>query len=223
MSRASPATSRRSAEAASECMKLARLRRNQPRTCLSADDLAGLYALYPVCDELHSSTPSCSKRASYSGWLRLASVVGAPFVVAVLATVIPLGFFRRRDRRKIQRLHNERAALAKNYARARSALAATLQSRPGSSSSIRPGSAWGALGRLGSAARPSGRSTRRVVPFDAAGSAGRESVRGGGGSGGGGAKRTGEASVPASSNGGARRKSSTARSGSTTGAWDERP
>ena len=29
--------------------------------------------------------------------------------------------------------------------------------------------------------------------------------------------------VPASSNGGARRKSSTARSGSTTGAWDERP
>ena len=33
----------------------------------------------------------------------------------------------------------------------------------------------------------------------------------------------GEASVPASSNGGARRKSSTARSGSTTGAWDERP
>ena len=209
------------------------LTRNQPRTCLSADDLAGLYALYPVCDELHSSTPSCSKRASYSGWLRLASVVGAPFVVAVLATVIPLGFFRRRDRRKIQRLHNERAALAKNYARARSALAATLQSRPGSSSSIRPGSAWGALGRLGSAARPSGRSTRRVVPFEAAGSAGRESVRGGGGSGGGGgggggsggggAKRTGEASVPASSNGGARRKSSTARSGSTTGAWDERP
>ena len=86
--------------------------RHEPRTCLAETDMAGLHALYPTCNELIPTEISCVKATRLSGWLRLASVVGLPFLVAVVLIMVPLHFIRRRDQRKIAKLSTDVQASA---------------------------------------------------------------------------------------------------------------
>ena len=88
------------------------LTRHEPRTCLAETDMAGLHALYPTCNELIPTEISCVKATRLSGWLRLASVVGVPFLVAVVLIMVPLHFIRRRDQRKIAKLSTDVQASA---------------------------------------------------------------------------------------------------------------
>ena len=83
------------------------LTRHEPRTCLAETDMAGLHALYPTCNELIPTEISCVKATRLSGWLRLASVVGIPFLIAVVVIMVPLHFIRRRDQRKIKKLSDD--------------------------------------------------------------------------------------------------------------------
>jgi len=110
------------------------LTRSLPRTCLAETDRAGLHALYPVCDGLQPTEVACSKSTQLSGWLRLASVVGLPFLLVVVVIMVPLHFTRRRDRRRIVRLSQDLTTLNGRF-RSLAAYAAAL--RPGTSS--RPG------------------------------------------------------------------------------------
>ena len=77
------------------------------RTCLSAGDLGGLHLLYPLCDGSQPSAVSCTKGRILSGWLRLAIVVGVPFLFAILAVLLPLTLLRWRDQRRMRRLDKE--------------------------------------------------------------------------------------------------------------------
>ena len=83
------------------------LTRHAPRTCLSQEDMHGLYFLYPLCDELQPTTVSCVKGRRLSGWLRLAIVVGVPFFLAILVTIVPLTCLRWRDQRRMRQLDKE--------------------------------------------------------------------------------------------------------------------
>ena len=60
--------------------------------CLSQSDLDGLHFLYPVCDDLLPQQVSCTKTRRLSGWLRLVTVVGVPFVLAVRRSSCRLGW-----------------------------------------------------------------------------------------------------------------------------------
>ena len=83
------------------------LTQQAPRTCLSQGDLDGLRFLYPLCDDLAPTVVSCFKGRRLSGWLRLALVTSAPFLLSVFAILLPLTCLRWRDRRRIKRLGKE--------------------------------------------------------------------------------------------------------------------
>lgn len=83
------------------------LTQHSPRTCLSEEDMAGLYFLYPICDNLQPMSVSCVKSRRLSGWLRLAIVVGIPFLLAVLLILVPLSCLRYRDARIMKQLDRE--------------------------------------------------------------------------------------------------------------------
>ena len=74
---------------------------------LSQGDLDGLRFLYPLCDDLAPTVVSCFKGRRLSGWLRLALVTSAPFLLSVFAILLPLTCLRWRDRRRIKRLGKE--------------------------------------------------------------------------------------------------------------------
>ena len=128
------------------------LTRNKPRTCLSESDMAGLYLLYPVCDEEIPISVSCTKATRLSGWLRLASVVGVPLIIALVVIMIPLHFLRQRERRRLRKLAEDLEGAGKAVRGLRASLVAVASSglrpisrqisglRPGSSSMLRPGS-----------------------------------------------------------------------------------
>ena len=77
------------------------------RTCLSNDDLDGLHMLYPLCDGSHPTAVSCVKGRILSGWLRLALVSGAPFLIAVALVLLPLTCVRWRDKRRMKKLDQQ--------------------------------------------------------------------------------------------------------------------
>ena len=110
------------------------LTRHNPVTCLSASDVNGLYLLYPVCDEYIPTDVSCSKATRLSGFLRLASVVGLPLLIAVVVVLLPLSCLRWRDARRIKSLTKdvEEAGSAMRTLRRLSRMGAAL--RPASSS-----------------------------------------------------------------------------------------
>ena len=110
------------------------LTRHNPVTCLSASDVNGLYLLYPVCDEYIPTDVSCSKATRLSGFLRLASVVGLPLLIAVVVVLLPLSCLRWRDARRIESLTKdvEEAGSAMRTLRRLSRMGAAL--RPASSS-----------------------------------------------------------------------------------------
>ena len=83
----------------------------------SASDLAGLHALYPVCDGQIAAAVSCVKTARHSGWLRLASVVLPPFLLSVVLVLLPLHFLRRREARRMRQLLESHARLNESHAR----------------------------------------------------------------------------------------------------------
>lgn len=56
-------------------------------TCLTADDLEGLHALYPLCDAVDSAIgrePICIKHRKVLGYLRLLVSVGVPYLIVTL-------------------------------------------------------------------------------------------------------------------------------------------
>jgi hypothetical protein len=83
---------------------------HEPRTCLAESDLAGLHHLYPTCDGLLPADVTCHKTTRLSGWLRLASVAGIPFLIATIVILVPLHFVRRHQQQKIQKLGEEARA-----------------------------------------------------------------------------------------------------------------
>jgi hypothetical protein len=103
-------------------------------SCLSTSDVNGLYLLYPVCDEYIPTDVSCSKATRLSGFLRLASVVGLPLLIAVVVVLLPLSCLRWRDARRIKSLTKdvEEAGSAMRTLRRLSRMGAAL--RPASSS-----------------------------------------------------------------------------------------
>ena len=94
------------------------LTRKATRACLSAGDLAGLHLLYPSCDDLQPTSVACFKDRSFSGWLRLALVVGVPFLLAMVTILLPLAYLRRRDQKRIHRLGTEIAEYRAHLAEA---------------------------------------------------------------------------------------------------------
>ena len=83
------------------------LTQHTPRTCLSSEDMHGLYLLYPLCDDLEPTSVSCTKARRLSGWLRLAIVVGVPFLICVIVILVPLSCLRWRDQRIMRQLDRE--------------------------------------------------------------------------------------------------------------------
>ena len=83
------------------------LTRRAARTCLSQADFDGLHLLYPICDGLQPTGVACTKGRVLSGWLRLAVVVGVPFLICVVAILLPLTCLRWRDRRRMRRLDRQ--------------------------------------------------------------------------------------------------------------------
>ena len=156
------------------------LTRNKPRTCLSESDMAGLYLLYPVCDEEIPLSVSCTKATRLSGWLRLASVVGVPLIIALVVIMIPLHFLRQRERRRLRKLAEDLEGAGKAVRSLRASLVAVA------SSGLRP------ISRQISGLRPG--STSRVHPAPVQGVAVRGS-RGVSGGGGGGAANGGSAQL----------------------------
>ena len=72
--------------------------------------LAGPPHLYPTCDGLLPADVACDKTRRLSGWLRLASVAGIPFLIATIVILVPLHFVRRHQQQKIQKLGEEARA-----------------------------------------------------------------------------------------------------------------
>jgi len=89
---------------ASDASIMHSLTRHSPRTCLADSDLHGVHFLYPLCDELLPATVACTKARQLSGWLRLAVVVGVPFLFASLLILLPLTCLRWRDQRRMKQL-----------------------------------------------------------------------------------------------------------------------
>jgi len=104
------------------------LTRHAPRTCLSLADMHGLHLLYPLCDALQPTTVSCIKGRRTSGWLRLAIVVGVPFLLAVVVILVPLTCLRWRDRRRMRVLDRELGDAHTEIAEYRAALTQALRS-----------------------------------------------------------------------------------------------
>lgn len=104
------------------------LTRQAPRTCLSNEDMHGLYLLYPLCDALQPTTVSCIKGRRLSGWLRLAIVVGVPFLLAVVVILVPLTCLRWRDKRRMRHLDKELGRAHDEIAEYRTALTHAMRS-----------------------------------------------------------------------------------------------
>ena len=82
------------------------LTREMPRACLTNDDLAGLNALYPTCDDafLGINEPVCIKSKRNVGALRFAALVAMPFMVCAVFVLILVAYARRRDRARFKRI-----------------------------------------------------------------------------------------------------------------------
>jgi hypothetical protein len=83
------------------------LTQHTPRTCLSTEDLQGLYFLYPLCDDNEPTDVACTKGRRLSGWLRLAIIGGVPFLLSALLVLLPLTCLRWRDQRRVRQLSKE--------------------------------------------------------------------------------------------------------------------
>ena len=133
------------------------LTQHAPRTCLSLEDMRGLYFLYPLCDALQPTAVSCVKGRRLSGWLRLAIVVGVPFLLAVVAILVPLTCLRWRDQRRMRQLDRDLGRAHHEILEYRHALTQALRStvrdaisRPTTalqSNANRPGTALNRLAR----------------------------------------------------------------------------
>ena len=170
------------------------LTQHTPRTCLSMEDMRGLYFLYPLCDTMQPTAVSCVKGRRLSGWLRLGIVVGVPFLLAVLVILVPLTCLRWRDRRRQRELLRELGRADTEILEYRSALNEALRatvrgaiSRPVSAlhnNRNRPGTA---LNRISRAV-----SSNRIHPVDESGVRPREHGGRRGGERRGGERRGGE-------------------------------
>lgn len=159
------------------------LTRRSPTTCLSASDLAGLHALYPVCDGQIAAAVSCVKTARHSGWLRLASVVLPPFLLSVVLVLLPLHFLRRREARRMRqlleshaRLNESHARLSERYSSLRASVARAVArpfsaSAPSTASPTRQPSRASVAASSAHGAKPRG-GGRRVHPASVGGSDG---------------------------------------------------
>jgi len=182
--------------------------RRQPKTCLSEADLQGLHFLYPLCDDMLPQHVSCTKTQRLSGWLRLVTVVGVPFVIAVVLILLPLSCLRCRERRKMRELNIDlslaihdlsKTKQALTAARLREAVRQGLRTPPSALSRPQSRTRW-PFGRPATGAaelRASRRPTLRVqvvpattLPEPTSGG-GREAGGGGGGSGSGAAGSVG--------------------------------
>ena len=151
---------------ASEQSIMHSLTQHTPRTCLSVEDMRGLYFLYPLCDALQPTQVSCVKGRRLSGWLRLAIVVGVPFLLAVVAILLPLTCLRWRDRRRMRQMDRDLGRAHNEILEYRSALTQALRSTVRdaiSRQSSRPGTA---LNRIGRVVGGNGRAQGRVHPAD---------------------------------------------------------
>ena len=147
------------------------LTQHAPRTCLSLEDMRGLYFLYPLCDTLQPALVSCVKGRRLSGWLRLAIVVGVPFLLAVVAILVPLTCLRWRDQRRLRQLDRDLGHAHDEILEYRQALTQALRStvrdaisRPATALQMNANRPGTALNRLSRAVGNSG----RVHPSDGA-------------------------------------------------------
>jgi len=138
------------------------LTQHAPSTCLSQSDLAGLRALYPVCDMQLSPEVICVKAKRNSGWLRLLVATLLPLTVAIILVMVPLHFIRHRETRKLRQLSDENRRMAKrvaslrtSFARAVAAVTRPSSARPtsGAYGGVRPSSARAMLASAVSSAR----------------------------------------------------------------------
>lgn len=154
------------------------LTQHAPRACLSSDDLAGLYFLYPLCDSLQPSEVACTKTGRLSGWLRLAIVGGVPFALATVLILMPLTCLRQRERRRMRHLDSALGTAHDQITEYRNALD-TVQmmrstvreavSRPATAlreQANRPGTALNRIANAAGRARPT---SRQVHPHPAPG------------------------------------------------------
>lgn len=66
------------------------------RTCLSDDDLEGLYAIYPLCDGIpNAMSANCPHKTSISGYTRLMAATFAPLLVSLIAALLVQTLVRR--------------------------------------------------------------------------------------------------------------------------------
>ena len=172
------------------------LTQHTPRACLSEEDMHGLYFLYPLCDDLEPEVVSCTKGRRLSGWLRLALVSGAPFLLAVLVILVPLGCLRWRDQRIMRQLDRELGNAQSTIREYQSELTQALRS-----------TARDTLARPATALRNAGlgRSGRIApTPTIAVSQSGRAQVQPTGGGRRGGGRRGGEAAAAVAKRGGGR-------------------
>ena len=88
------------------------LSQHTPGLCLSADDLAGLNALYPDCSHA-MSTPVCTRSRVYLGWIRLCIFIFAPIILALLVAALLSLVTQRHHLRQVQELSTRLASLSK--------------------------------------------------------------------------------------------------------------
>ena len=83
-----------------------------PGLCLSADDLAGLNALYPDCSHTVASTPVCTRSRIYLGWVRLGIFIFTPVILALLVAALLSLITQRHHLSRVQELSRRVSSLS---------------------------------------------------------------------------------------------------------------
>ena len=96
---------------------------------------------------------SCTKGRRLSGWLRLAIVVGVPFLLAVFVILVPLTCLRCRDRRRMRKLHQELGSAQSEILEYRNALTVQMMRDTVSGAVARPATALRNLAARGGSSR----------------------------------------------------------------------
>ena len=84
------------------------LTKQRARACLSDDDLAGLNAVYPTCNDalVKRAPPSCVKSKRNVGALRFVSLVTLPFLVSFALLLALIVFAKRREASRFKRIQS---------------------------------------------------------------------------------------------------------------------
>lgn len=83
-----------------------------PGLCLSADDLAGLNALYPDCSHAMSE-PVCTRSRIYLGWVRLTIFIFTPIILALLMAMVLSLITQRHNLHRVRELSRRVSSLSR--------------------------------------------------------------------------------------------------------------